>query len=144
VPASEMTEGGSYVGRLADFPLNACSLVEVDGVQIGIVPTRNGVFAIANRCPHMGGGMCYGQVTGVIDGPSPEELTYDEDQMAMRCPWHGWEFLLDSGYAVGGISNRRLRRYRVEVSQDSVYVNLRSHPPEANGHPGAGRPSDPA
>jgi nitrite reductase (NADH) small subunit len=121
VPASEAT----FVGRLTEFRQNACTLVEVGGREVGIVPTPTGVYAIGNRCPHMGGGMCYGTVTGIIDGDSPNDLTYDGNHLAMRCPWHGWEWRLDDGTAVGGVTDRRLRRFPVEVHGEEVFVHLR-------------------
>jgi nitrite reductase (NADH) small subunit len=124
VPASDPQP--SFVGRLGDFRLNACTLVAVAGREVGIVPTASGVYAIANRCPHMGGGMCYGEVTGIIDGDSPDSLTYDAQHLAMRCPWHGWEFRLEDGSAVGGVTDRRLRRFPVEVRDDQVFVHLRA------------------
>jgi nitrite reductase/ring-hydroxylating ferredoxin subunit len=96
----------------------------VYGQTVGVVPTPTGVFAISNRCPHMGGGMCYGKVGGIVDGDTPDQLTYDGEHLAVRCPWHGWEFRLDDGLPVGGFSNRRLRRYPVHVDGERVYVTV--------------------
>jgi nitrite reductase (NADH) small subunit len=127
-----------HVGRLGDFELNVCRIVEVAGREVGIIRTEQGVFAIANRCPHMGGGICYGTITGVMTASSPEDITYDEEQKAVRCPWHGWEFLLSSGAAVGGITNRRLRRFPLQVIQDDVYVILREARPGRSGQPRGG------
>jgi nitrite reductase/ring-hydroxylating ferredoxin subunit len=48
----------------------------------------------------------------------------------MRCPWHGWEFFLNDGTAVGGITSRRLRRFPLHIIQDEVYVILRMPRPD--------------
>jgi nitrite reductase/ring-hydroxylating ferredoxin subunit len=93
---------------------------------VGIIRTEQGIFAIANRCPHMGGGICYGTVTGVMTASSAEHISYHEEQKAVRCPWHGWEFLLSTGAAVGGITNRKLRRFSLHVTGDNVYVSTRA------------------
>lgn len=132
-----------HVGRLADFELNVCRIVEVAGREVGIIRTEHGVFAIANRCPHMGGGICHGTVTGLMSASSPEDISYDETQKAMRCPWHGWEFLLSSGVAVGGFTNRKLRRFPLRIIHGDVYVVLRPARRAPDGQPGAdGQPAD--
>jgi nitrite reductase (NADH) small subunit len=113
------------VGSLSDFRLDAWQLLEVEGREIGIIRTDAGVFAVRNRCPHRGGSICVGPVGGVMTADLPESITYDESRKAVRCPWHGWQFLLDDGHAVGGISRRRLQRYPVEVHDGEVYVHIR-------------------
>ena len=137
MPGSEPAGDGSHhVGPLAGFPLNACKIVQVAGREVGIIRTEREVFAIANRCPHMGGGICYGTVTGVMEASTPEDLRYDENEKAMRCPWHGWEFLLSTGMAVGGITNRRLRRFTLRVAGGEVYLLLRAPRPDGDAAPG--------
>jgi nitrite reductase (NADH) small subunit len=126
VPGSEdISPDMHHVGSLGEFELDVCKIVKVDGRDVGVVRTEQGVYAIANRCPHMGGGICYGTVTGLMTGTSPENIAYDETRKAMRCPWHGWEFFLSDGTSVGGITNRRLRRFPLQVIQDEVYVFMR-------------------
>lgn len=114
------------VGSLRDFEPGTCRLVHVEGREIGIINTGEDVFAILNRCPHMGGGICWGTVGGIMEADLPESITYDESRKAIRCPWHGWQFTLDDGYAVGGFSRKRLQRYPVEVRDDEVYVYVRT------------------
>lgn len=139
VPASEaISPDMHHVGSLAEFELDVCKIVQVDGRDVGVIRTEQGVYAIANRCPHMGGGICYGTVTGLMTATSPENISYDETRKAMRCPWHGWEFFLSDGTAVGGITNRRLRRFPLHVIQDEVYVILRMSQPDQAGTPRGG------
>jgi nitrite reductase (NADH) small subunit len=114
-----------HVGSLAEFELDVCKIVKVNGRDVGIIRTLQGVYAIANRCPHMGGGICHGTVTGLMTATTPENIVYDETRKAVRCPWHGWEFFLSDGASVGGITDRRLRRFSLQVIQGEVYVFMR-------------------
>jgi nitrite reductase (NADH) small subunit len=132
VPGSEETASRRcHVGHVDDFDRDACTIVTLAGREIGIIRTDRGVFAVLNRCPHMGGSICRGTVTGIMTASSPQDITYDDRDKAIRCPWHGWEFMLNTGFAVGGITNRRLRRFDVEVEDGNVYVHLRGSPRDA-------------
>jgi nitrite reductase (NADH) small subunit len=117
--------GPQRVGSLSDFRLDSWQLVQVEGREIGIIRTDEGVYAVRNSCPHRGGAICAGPVGGVMTADLPETIIYDESHKAVRCPWHGWQFLLADGHAVGGISRRRLTRYPVEIQDGEVYVHIR-------------------
>lgn len=92
--------------------------------EVGIVLWRGEVHALANRCPHMGAPVCRGRVTPLVDEALPRAaLRCAGDDAVLSCPWHGWEFRIDSGVAVAD-SHYRLRRYRAEVRDGRVLVEL--------------------
>lgn len=73
------------VGAAEDFPEGEVRGVTVASRQIAVVRTPDGLHAIDGRCPHQGGPLADGTVCGG----------------ALRCPWHGYDFALDSGKGVG-------------------------------------------
>lgn len=54
---------------------------------------RYDVFAVDDRCPHMGASICRGTVSVTFVPAAPHELVYAKHDRVIRCPWHGsWEF----------------------------------------------------
>ncbi len=98
-------EGGTFVA-LGDLELAVFRLND---------PQR--VVVIDNRCPHAGGNLSAGGVTGNI----------------VQCPWHQWEFDLDRGVCTQS-DLARVRQYPVEVRDGIVWVEVdagetrRAHP----------------
>jgi nitrite reductase (NADH) small subunit len=115
------------VGNVGDFRLNEFRTVEIPGGSIGVVRTERGFFAIRNRCPHQGAELCSGNATSTL-GPGDGPFSYRPglDHMVVRCPWHRWEFAMDSGEAVGQITTKKVVTYPVEVEGDAVYVVRKS------------------
>jgi nitrite reductase (NADH) small subunit len=115
------------VGKVEDFRLNEFRTVEIPGGSIGVVRTERGFFAIRNRCPHQGAELCRGNVTSTLEpGEGPFSYRPGMDHMVVRCPWHRWEFAIDSGIAVGQITTKKVVTYAVEVEGDAVFVNRKS------------------
>jgi nitrite reductase/ring-hydroxylating ferredoxin subunit len=112
------------VGAAADFPIGRVGLVEVGGREIGVVRIRSGFRAYLNLCPHRHAPVCRGQVTGTMLPSEPGTLLYSLEGMVLKCPWHGWEFDLDSGRALFGISNKRLRSYAVEEADGYLWLTV--------------------
>jgi len=46
---------------------------------------------------------------------------FDESDMHIVCPWHGWEFSLTTGTHPGN-PKARLRKAKLEVTDGHVYV----------------------
>jgi len=110
------------VGGPDDFPPGRFQVREIGGREIAIIRTAKGLFAIRNACPHMSAPLCHGRVGGTMLPSGPREYVYGLEDEVVRCPWHSWEFLLSSGRAVGGITNKRLVTYPVETTDADVYV----------------------
>lgn len=49
--------------------------------------------------------------------------TFSADKLHLVCPWHGWEYDIDTGRAIGN-STLQLERYETAVRGDDVYVVL--------------------
>jgi nitrite reductase/ring-hydroxylating ferredoxin subunit len=113
-----------YVGRLEDLPTRAIHRVEIEGRQVGIIRTAVGVHAIGNRCPHQGGPMCFGHVTGTMLPSDPDEYVYGEDGLVVHCPWHAYEFRVDTGESVGSVVKGRVPVFTTVVRDGDVFCTL--------------------
>lgn len=112
------------IGPLDELEIGVVRSVELDGRTIGILRTRGGVFAIGNNCPHQGGPMCSGHVTGTMLPSRPDEYIYGHDGMVIKCPWHGYEFHVDTGDSVGGVLRGRVPVYETVIRDEQVYCRL--------------------
>ena len=83
------------VAPLADFKPGERRIITVGGRSIGVFRIGDRFYGIRNRCPHHGGPLCLGRVGERVAGdPGVYELT---GRRTLRCPWHGWEFDLETG-----------------------------------------------
>jgi nitrite reductase (NADH) small subunit len=84
------------VGSVADVERDGRLVARVNGREVGVVSDGDGALhGIRNRCPHHGGPLCLGRVGERVAGdPGVYELT---GRRTLRCPWHGWEFDLETG-----------------------------------------------
>jgi nitrite reductase/ring-hydroxylating ferredoxin subunit len=84
------------VGSAADLERDGRLVARVNGREIGVVAGPDGTLrGIRNRCPHHGGPLSLGRVGERVEGePGVYALT---GRSSLRCPWHGWEFDLETG-----------------------------------------------
>ena len=112
------------VGAERDFELGRFRMFEIRGRSIGVVHSAAGWFAIRNRCPHQGAPLCAGKVTGTMLPGPPDQLEWAMDGQVVRCPWHGWEFDLDTGRSLFAVSRDRAATYPVQVRDGRVSILL--------------------
>jgi nitrite reductase (NADH) small subunit len=103
-------------------------IIRSGDVEIGVIRYKDEWYAYRNLCPHQGGPACEGvRMLGVREmiGAGGVSLgqTYDEDDMHIVCPWHGYEFHLSNGEHVRD-SRIRLQRFDIVEKGDDVYVSL--------------------
>lgn len=90
-------------------------VAEVAGRKIVIFNLGGEYFGLHNRCPHQGGDLCEGRVTGLVEpGASPGEYVYTRQGEILRCPWHGWEFDIRTGQSRTEPARIKTRAYPVE------------------------------
>ena len=111
------------VGTVAEIPPGARKVLEVAGRSIGVFNIHGEFFALRNSCPHQGGPLCSGRLSGFILADRPGEYTYSRRGEILRCPWHGWEFDLTTGKCL--TDRRKLHRYPVNIDGNTIYVTLR-------------------
>jgi nitrite reductase/ring-hydroxylating ferredoxin subunit len=95
---------------------------DFDGLSIGVFNVAGRFYALHNRCPHRGGALCLGPVTGTAVA-SGSHFVYARDGEIVRCAWHGWEFDIATGHAL--VDPRiRAKTFPVEIAAGNVYVHV--------------------
>ncbi|HZN58453.1 MAG TPA: Rieske 2Fe-2S domain-containing protein [Planctomycetota bacterium] len=95
------------VACLSDLPPGTSRRVEVEGRGVALFNVSGQLYAIAERCPHRGGPLSEGTVSGGN----------------IVCPWHGWTFDVVTGHRVGfpeGMGS--ISTYRVRIEGEDVLV----------------------
>lgn len=111
-----------YVANVEDIPHGKSQLVTVDGKEVALF-NDNGVFyAILNVCPHARGPLVAGRIEGFADAPTANTLDYDHNRRVLRCPWHHWEFDLESGKAVCNIRHR-IVKFPVMIEDGKIIID---------------------
>lgn len=104
---SESDSGTSvWLCNVDDVEDDEAHVGDVDGTSVAVFYIDGEYFAIDNTCPHQGGPLNEGKVEN--------ECVY--------CPWHGWEFDLESGEHVQGKASATT--YDVNVEDDGIYVTV--------------------
>src|SRR5215831_11388849 len=115
------------IGKLADIADGDYRIFAVDRVEVGIFRTGSKVLAYENVCPHAGGPVCQGKILNRVE----EALTPDKKSVGLKfserrhvvCPWHGYEFDIETGCHPGD-ARMRLRRVKVDVRDGQIYVRV--------------------
>ena len=111
------------VGLIDAVRRDGFRIVNVGGRQVGVISVDDTFFAISDRCPHMGASMCNGTVSGTFLEAAPHELVYGKHGRVMRCPWHGWEFDLETGRSLLEPERFGLKTYHVTVEGGMVVLH---------------------
>ena len=104
------------VATVAEIPPGQRKLVTVRGRPIAVFNLSGEFFGLFNRCPHQGGPMCEGVLTGLIESDDPGRYQYSRAGEILRCPWHGWEFDVRTGQSYCEPERIQVRSYPVEVA----------------------------
>jgi nitrite reductase/ring-hydroxylating ferredoxin subunit len=103
------------VAPLSSFHDGERRIVEVGGRSIGVFRVAERFYGIRNRCPHQGGPLCLGRVLGDAMSDGPGEARVSGETLRIACPWHGWEYDLDSGQSFMGGAMAGVRSYGAGV-----------------------------
>jgi nitrite reductase (NADH) small subunit len=100
--------------------------VQIGRQRVVVTLTDRGPFAYADRCPHRGAPMLAGGriVTGLAQGDG--RLVSGPLGSQVRCPWHKWDYDLETGRCVVD-PQLRLRTYRAWLDGDEVVVSIDGH-----------------
>jgi 3-phenylpropionate/trans-cinnamate dioxygenase ferredoxin subunit len=90
--------------KLADGHMHG---VWVKGNSILLAKVEGQIYAVSNKCPHMGCQLQGGILTGFI----------------VMCPCHGWKFDLRNGQYLE-IPEVTLTTYRCNVQNGKIYVEI--------------------
>jgi nitrite reductase (NADH) small subunit len=96
---------------------------EVGTTRIGVLRRGEDVVAFRDRCPHQDAPICSsGFLRPFLTGELVGAVSSEHDRCVLICPWHGWEFELETGRSL--VDGRyRLRTYRARVEGGRVLVD---------------------
>ena len=100
---------------MEEIPPGERKIVEIAGRSIGVFNVGGEFYALRNTCPHQGGPLCQGRLTGFVMARVPGEYTYTRRGEILRCPWHGWEFDVKTGQSWFDPVQTRVRAFAVTV-----------------------------
>lgn len=114
------------VGPVEDFTPGDRVIVSTKRGDIGVFNVNGDYYALLNTCAHQSGPICTGDILPKLRaehvslGRRVEE--HFTDEQVIKCPWHGWEYDIESGDLVGG--NASLPSFDVIVEDGIVYVDV--------------------
>ena len=120
--------GEIRVCRTGEIAEGGTRILKAGAIEIGVIFHKGEYYAYQNLCPHQGGPACEGvKLPQVVEQIGEKGvhlgMTFDEDDMHIVCPWHGWEFHLKDGCHV--IDKRqRLRKFPVVERGGEIYVRV--------------------
>ena len=118
------------VCRVDELPPGQRKLVAAGQFGIGVFNVKGNFHALTNYCPHRGGPLCLGEITGTTDEIPGEGVVWTRDGEILRCPWHNWEFAIDTGRTISEPA-KRVRSYPVRVEGELVVLELPDRGSEA-------------
>lgn len=96
--------------------------IELNGVGIAIVRAPSGEFhALRDVCPHAGARLSLGKVEHVVEAEAVGDYRLTQD-FAVRCPWHGYEFAVETGRCLADPRRTRVRSYDLEVIEGHLVL----------------------
>lgn len=113
-----------FVGKVEDFPNKKSKRVELEKKKLLIWKNDQSFFATSEECPHQGASLCTVELTGTMLPSDPKRLIYGMEDKVIRCPWHAWEFDLNTGKKLYEKDRRCLTTYEVIVENDKVFINI--------------------
>lgn len=114
--------------RSDGIPEKGRLVLDIGDITVGIFRVNGKLFAYENTCPHMGGPVCQGLIIPAVRELVNEKqvstgYAFDESEMRIVCPWHGYEFAIETG-SHPGKQSIRLRSVAVEEEGGDVYVTV--------------------
>ena len=124
-----MSAGGSTTERavalpLAELPPGTSTTVKAFGTTVAVFNVEGQVFALSNHCPHHGGPLCHGRISGAVLPSQPYEYRYGREGRVLICPWHGWEFDIESGRTIFDPAVR-VKIYEARIEKGEIVLTRR-------------------
>ncbi|HEY1713975.1 MAG TPA: Rieske (2Fe-2S) protein [Solirubrobacteraceae bacterium] len=103
------------VAPVNEFPPGGRRIVQAGSRSIGVFRVGDRFYGIRNRCPHQGGPLCRGHLLDDAVADAPGRPRISENPTRIACPWHGWEYDLETGQSFMGARQAGVRSYGVAV-----------------------------
>ncbi|HEV3259787.1 MAG TPA: non-heme iron oxygenase ferredoxin subunit [Gemmataceae bacterium] len=96
------------IAETKDVAPGTGKVVQAEGRSIALFNVAGTFHAIDNTCTHEGGPLGEGALVGQV----------------VTCPWHNTEFKVNTGEALGPLTNEGVRSFPVKVQGNDVLVEI--------------------
>ena len=115
-----------FVGEVHEFAGNKRKMIGHDGRDIVVFERGGRFYAFDNTCLHMGGPVGEGILIGKVEAVLDENKCFVREEFSKKeihlvCPWHGWEYDIETGVCAGD-RGRRLTKYETIEREGKIYV----------------------
>jgi nitrite reductase/ring-hydroxylating ferredoxin subunit len=114
-----------FVAKAAEMSDGDRRIVSAGRHEIGVFCKDGAFYAYSNYCLHAGGPACEGlMINRVVDLIGPDRTYLGQafgDEMHFVCPWHGWEYDIETGECAGD-RKLKLRKYDVVRRGEDIFV----------------------
>jgi nitrite reductase (NADH) small subunit len=91
--------------------------------EVGLFNIGGKIYALKNRCPHNGAAVCLGSVSGTVIEDEQGEFVWGMQDEVLRCPWHQWEFDIETGHSLTR-PKYRIAVFKASVVNDRVILDV--------------------
>jgi nitrite reductase/ring-hydroxylating ferredoxin subunit len=99
-------QGFEKVAETSELPAGGMKVVKVGGTDVLVANVEGKIYAIGNKCTHVGGPLGKGKLSGSV----------------VECPWHGSEFDVKTGAVKKGPAVKPEPTFEVKVESSAVWV----------------------
>lgn len=110
------------VARVGEIAPGGRKRVEISGRGVLVFNVKGEFFALSDKCPHKGGSLADGCITGLVQSSGPGDYKHSRPGEIVRCPWHQWEFDIRTGRSWCDPKKLRLMQYEVHVEHGADLV----------------------
>jgi nitrite reductase/ring-hydroxylating ferredoxin subunit len=96
------------IAEAKDVLKNQMQVFTVKGQEILVINVEGKLFAIENRCPHMGYPLFFGSLKGDV----------------LTCGFHSAKFNVRTGKSVGPVTSERLKTFPVKIQNSSIFIEI--------------------
>jgi nitrite reductase/ring-hydroxylating ferredoxin subunit len=99
-------EGFEEVAKTSEVPAGAMKVVKVSGIDVMVANIEGQMYAIADKCTHVGGPLGKGKLAGSV----------------VECPWHGSKFDVKTVAVIEGPAQKPEPTFQVKVENSAVWI----------------------
>ncbi|HEY4098757.1 MAG TPA: Rieske (2Fe-2S) protein [Baekduia sp.] len=106
----------------SELPPGTRKVVTMGKREIAVLNVDSKLYAIYNRCPHQRAPLDAGPLGGTNVESPVGEFRFGMEGQVLRCPWHHYEFDLNTGRCLADPQRLRVAVYDVQREGDEIAV----------------------
>lgn len=107
-----------------ELPSGSRKVVKIGRREIGVFRVGDNLYALPNVCPHHLGPLARGTLTSEITGGTDRDYQLTREGMILRCPWHQFEFDIETGRNLADGNKYRAATYTAKLEGDEAVVYI--------------------